>query len=390
LLAIPQIGGVVGLTPEPEPPLGGAVPVPESATVFGDDGAVLATVSDSLYVACAVGSKVTPSDRLWFAASVVVPENPLTTNGAPACTLLTVTDALPVFVTVTVLEPLAVFSFWLPKFSEAGETVIAVVGAATPVPDTETLAGEFVALLATLTVPVTAPAVVGLKLTIKVVVAFGATVTLPMELALKPVPLVVTPEITTLEVPLFVSVTPSELLAFTVTLPKLRLVGLGASTGVGVGAGVVVVVPVPARETDIWEFSALLRIEMEPLTAPAVEGLNTAVNVALLPAAMVAGVDIPETLKPVPEAVTDDIFRLTEPVFSTVMVFVLLAPVATLPNETLLGDRVARARKLRKSPSCAGVACTATSPKTMIAAKVESKAKILWFRGPCFRILATE
>jgi hypothetical protein len=41
----------------------------------------------------------------------VLPENPLTTNGAPACTLLTVTDVLPVFVTVTVLALLVVFSF---------------------------------------------------------------------------------------------------------------------------------------------------------------------------------------------------------------------------------------------------------------------------------------
>jgi hypothetical protein len=37
-----------------------------------------------------------------------------------------------------------------------------VVGAATPVPDNEMLAGEFVALLAMLTLPLTAPAEVGL------------------------------------------------------------------------------------------------------------------------------------------------------------------------------------------------------------------------------------
>jgi hypothetical protein len=85
-------------------------------------------------------------------------------------------------------------------------------------------------LLATLTVPETAPAVVGLNMTVKVAVSFGATVTAPMALAVKPVPLVVTPEIVTLEFPLFVSVTPSELLALTLTLPKLRLAGLGASS----------------------------------------------------------------------------------------------------------------------------------------------------------------
>lgn len=160
----------------------------------------------------------------------MLPENPLTANGPPACASLIVTEAVPVFVTVTVSLPLVVFSFWSPKFNEAGDTVIAVVAAATPVPDTEMLAGEFVALLATLTVPETAPAVVGLNMTVKVAVSFGATVTAPMALAVKPVPLVVTPEIVTLEFPLFVSVTPSELLAFTLTLPKLRLPGLGASS----------------------------------------------------------------------------------------------------------------------------------------------------------------
>jgi len=40
----------------------------------------------------------------------------------------------------------------------------------TPVPDTETTAGEFVALLATVTVPVTAPAVDGSKVTASVAV----------------------------------------------------------------------------------------------------------------------------------------------------------------------------------------------------------------------------
>ena len=41
---------------------------------------------------------------------------------------------------------------------------------ATPVPDTEIVAGELVALLATVTVPFTAPAVVGAKDTLRVAV----------------------------------------------------------------------------------------------------------------------------------------------------------------------------------------------------------------------------
>jgi hypothetical protein len=89
----------------------------------------------------------------------------------------------------------------------------------------------------------------------------------------------------------------------------------------------------------------LVEIEMVPLAAPAAIGAKTALNVALAPASIVAGVDNPETLKPFPVAVSDDSLRLTEPVFCTVIVFVLLPPVATLPKDTLLGVRVARARK---------------------------------------------
>jgi hypothetical protein len=52
----------------------------------------------------------------------------------------------------------------------------------------------------------------------------------PPTLALKPLPADVTPEIITFEFPVFVSVTPTEVLAFTVTLPKLTLVGLAPSS----------------------------------------------------------------------------------------------------------------------------------------------------------------
>ncbi|MGC1687901.1 MAG: hypothetical protein WA734_19890 [Candidatus Acidiferrales bacterium] len=137
---------------------------------------------------------------------------------------------MPVFVTDTVLVPLVVFSFWLPKFNEVGDTAMDVVGAATPVPVNEIVAGEFVALLAMLTLPVAAPADVGLYTTVKVAVWPAATVTLDPTLALKPLPDAVAPEITTFEFPVFVSVTPTDVLEFTVTLPKLTLVGLAPSS----------------------------------------------------------------------------------------------------------------------------------------------------------------
>jgi hypothetical protein len=99
----------------------------------------------------------------------VLPENPLTAKGALVETLLTVIDVVPVFVTVTVLAPAVVFTVWLPKLSDVGETVMPV-DEATPVPVTVMTAGEFVALLATLTLPLTAPAVDGSNATLTVVV----------------------------------------------------------------------------------------------------------------------------------------------------------------------------------------------------------------------------
>lgn len=94
------------------------------------------------------------------------------------------------------------------------------------------LVGEFVALLAMLTVPLTAPAADGSNATVKVAVCDGSS-TRPEDtpLAVKPAPpLVVTPEIVTFEFPLLVSVTLKELVVPSFTLPKLKLVGLAESS----------------------------------------------------------------------------------------------------------------------------------------------------------------
>jgi hypothetical protein len=149
-------------------------------------------------------------------------------------------------------------------------------------------------------------------------------------LVVNPVPFVVTPEIVTSEFPLFVSVTPSELLAFTLTLPKLRLVGLAPRT-------IVEVVAVPDSGIVMGDPGALLEIEIAPLSVPAEVGANVAVNVALLPAAIVDDGDILETLKPVPVADIDETVTLEVPPFFRVIVCELKVPVAMLPNGTLVG-----------------------------------------------------
>jgi len=101
-----------------------------------------------------------------------------------------------------------------------------------PLPDSAIIAGEFVALLATYTLPVTLPAASGAKATFSVADWLGnKMVPGVMPLALNPVPtgVGVTLEIVTFEFPLFVSVALKELVFPTVTFPKLRLAGLALS-----------------------------------------------------------------------------------------------------------------------------------------------------------------
>jgi len=91
-------------------------------------------------------------------------------------------------------------------------------------------AGELVALLAMLTLPVTAPAADGSNVTVSVAVCEGVRTkpdATPEEL--KPEPEVVTPETVTLELPVFVSVTVNEVDVPSLTLPKLKLDGLTLS-----------------------------------------------------------------------------------------------------------------------------------------------------------------
>jgi hypothetical protein len=152
----------------------------------------------------------------------------------------------------------------------------------------------------------------------------------PTPVVLKPAPFVVTPEIVMSEFPLFVSVTPSELLTFRLMLPKLRVVGLAPRSKVEVDA-------VPVKGIVMGEPGALLEIEMAPVSVPAAVGLNVAVNVALPPAAIVVDCDMPEALKAVPEADAPETVTLALPVFFRVIVCELVVPVEMVPNGTLVG-----------------------------------------------------
>jgi hypothetical protein len=100
-----------------------------------------------------------------------------------------------------------------------------------PVPESKMESGEFVALLATETLPVALPAEAGAKVAVKVAVCPGVRISPDgTPVALKPAPETVTFEIVILELPAFVSVTDLVLLLETFTLPKLKEDELELST----------------------------------------------------------------------------------------------------------------------------------------------------------------
>ena len=130
--------------------------------------------------------------------------------------------------------------------------------------------------------------------------------------------------------PLFVSATLSELVVPSFTFPKLNPVGLAPSSRL-------VATPVPPKGIVSGELGALLTSATDPDTPPEVDGVKTALNVAVFPAATVNGALNPEVLKPVPVTAACEIVRLALPPFETVMVCELLFPTTTLPKAVLDG-----------------------------------------------------
>src|SRR5690242_8777003 len=169
---------------------------------------------------------------------------------------------------VSLVEPLPV----------APKSLTLTVGppeALAPFPESVMVAGELVALLATVTLPEALPVAVGAKVTLRVADWLGVKVVPALRpLALNAAPLVVTDEILTSEFPLFVTVAVSELLLLTLTLPKLRLVGLAPRSRVGAA-------PVPDSATASGELEAVLTREIEPVTEPAEVGAKTALKLML-------------------------------------------------------------------------------------------------------------
>ena len=91
---------------------------------------------------------------------------------------------------------------------------------------------------------------------------------------------------------MFVTVSEIDCLFPTVTLPKLRLVGLAPS--------VPGVTPLPDKGTVSVGFEALDVSVRLPLALPDDDGVNETLKVALCPAVRVTGVVIPVKLNPDP------------------------------------------------------------------------------------------
>ena len=143
------------------------------------------------------------------------------------------------------------------------------VAAVTPVPDREMLAGELVALLLTVILPVAAPFADGANVEVSVVVCPGERIIPLALLELNPAPATRTCEMVTLEFPAFVSDTFCVPLLDTFTWPKLKALELELSNKV---PAVVTVSEAELLET-LPEPLVTITANREPLSVVLVAGV---------------------------------------------------------------------------------------------------------------------
>lgn len=209
---------------------------------------------------------------------------------------------------------------------QVSETLCAVV--ATPVPESAIVIGEPLALLVTITLPVTLPAEMGLNDTPNVKVCVADNVTgVPAPVNAKPVPLLETCEMVTFELPTLVTVTLCEAELPSFTLPKLMLLVLNERVCDGA-------VPVPLSEITAGEPGALLTREALPLAAPADAGANCRLKLLDCPAFNEMGSVTPLLLKPLPATLICEMVSTPVPEFVTFMVCEFEEPTERLPKLT--------------------------------------------------------
>jgi hypothetical protein len=269
------------------------------------------------------GAKRTLNEALEPAGTVTGEDIPETLKPEPvALTEDTVRLAVPVLLKVTVLEVLLP-ALMLPKETLVGEAEIAPCVASALNGMTSALAD---ALLKIETLPVALPATVGAKTTLKVA-ELPAPTEIPPDTpeTLNPVPDAVIDETDRVAEPVFDRVTVCVVLLPMATLPNAMLAG---------DAEMPDVTPEPVNATVIAESEALLLNAMLPLAAPAAVGENSAVKVAVPPAARVSGTGAPAMEKPTPVVMACETVVDAVPEFLRMIVALPVAPTLTLPKLT--------------------------------------------------------
>jgi hypothetical protein len=127
-----------------------------------------------------------------------------------------------------------------------------------------------------------------------------------------------------------VRVTLNELVLSTFTVPKIKPDGFASRREVRAR-------PLPLTGMVSGEFGASLISETKPVTVPGAVGVNTALNVALLPDAITVGMLRPAILKLLPEILTREMVTLLFPVLLSLMVCELVSPMTTAPRPALAG-----------------------------------------------------
>jgi hypothetical protein len=203
-------------------------------------------------------------------------------------------------------------------------------GAGVPVPLSVSTVVEGCALLVNVSVPLAAPVVRGLKVTVNEVLWPAGIVTGKERPPMLNTELLELAAVIVTFAPLAVKLPEALPLVPTTTLPRFKVVGLTVSCPTAA-------LPVPE--------SGIVRLGLEafevtvtlPLALPAEAGVNMTVKLALWPDVRVTGVEMPLKLNPVPLIATCEIVTLAPPVLVTVSNRDWLLPTVTLPKLRLVG-----------------------------------------------------
>jgi hypothetical protein len=291
----------------------GATPVPVRFDTDGELLALLAKEAVAVAAPLAVGENFTVKFTGVAVVTVTGNVRPVTVN-SDALVPPMVTDATvtlpPVAVKVPVAVPLAPSPTLPTAIGDVTAKVVLVEATAVPLNGMERLGLDASDVMVTL--PLKLPVDCGEKVTLSDVLWPGVRVTGGvMPDMVKPVPLIVAAEIVVFTPPVFFNDTVWLGVWPTVTLVKVRLVGVGVTVA---GA-----TAVPLRGRDSDEFVAFDVTVTLPLIVPVDCGAKVTVNEVVCPGVRVPGVN-PEMLKPAPLATTCETATLVAPVFCSVSV----------------------------------------------------------------------